>query len=94
MILDFIFQHPIDLKYVHTPLRIPLNSGSIAIWDKRLAHGSVPNNSNKGRLMQFILIRPKKSFLPEVLDRRTKELKQIFIDNNFMDKLEDNHIFW
>jgi ectoine hydroxylase-related dioxygenase (phytanoyl-CoA dioxygenase family) len=90
----FSASDPVDLKYVHTPLRIPLSAGSMAIWDKRLAHGSVPNNSNKGRLMQFIVVRPKDSFLPEVLEKRTKELKKIFIENDFIDKVKDNHIFW
>lgn len=90
----FNVNDPIDMEYVHSPLRIPLPAGAMVIWDKLLAHGSIPNNSSNGRIIQFIVVRPKSSFEPEVYQRRTKELQKIMTNNGFIKKLNKEHIFW
>lgn len=90
----FNVMDPIDMEYVHSPMRIPLPAGAMVIWDKRLAHGSVPNNSVNARLMQFIIIRPDHTFLPEVLEKRTKTLKKILKKNGFDKNINKDHPFW
>lgn len=85
---------PVDMEYVHSPLRIPLPAGAMVIWDKRLAHGSMPNNSTNARLMQFVLLRPDHTFLPEVLEKRTKVMKKIIRKVGFEPELNKDHVFW
>lgn len=91
---QYINLDPIDMKYVHSPIRIPLPAGAIVIWDKRLAHGSIPNNSGNGRIIQFVVVRPKSSFLPEVYQKRTKELQKIMKKTGFIKKINKEHLFW
>ena len=67
----------IDMEYVHTPVRVAMPAGSIAIWDKRLAHGSVPNNSDHGRLIQFLVLNRKKNFSEKLLKNREKALQKL-----------------
>lgn len=83
-----------DMKYVHSPLRIPMPAGSLAIWDKRLAHGSVPNKSSNGRIIQFLLVRPKDNLPDNTYKLRTKVLQNIFNQIDFNKHLVPNHIFW
>ena len=80
---NFNVADPIDMKYVHSPLRILMPAGSIALWDKRLAHGSVPNDSLNGRLIQFMVAQPKNSIPELAFKNRTTVLKKIFHKNGF-----------
>lgn len=85
---------PVDMEYIHSPIRITMPAGSIAIWDKRLAHGSVPNSSSNGRIIQFMVARPYDTLPVSIINKRTKVLKKIFEKIGYMDKLQPNHIFW
>jgi hypothetical protein len=49
-----------DCRYASHPIRVPAPAGSLIIWDQRLAHGTLPNDSNRGRLIQFLKVFPRR----------------------------------
>jgi hypothetical protein len=49
-----------DCGYAGHPVRVPAPAGSIIIWDQRLAHGTLPNDSNRARLIQFLKVFPRR----------------------------------
>jgi len=79
---DFLVDDQVSMKYVHTPVRVTMERGSMAIWDKRLAHGTIPNNSSKPRIIQFINMHPKKVFTKKTLKKRNAALTKILHKNN------------
>lgn len=72
-----------DMKYVSNPLRIPVPSGTLILWNKKMAHGSVPNDSDRARCIQFINMYPKKIISKKRLELRKKALQKIFNDTGF-----------
>jgi ectoine hydroxylase-related dioxygenase (phytanoyl-CoA dioxygenase family) len=66
-----------DMKYVNSPIRIPMKAGSIVIWNQKIAHGTVPNNSSNGRIVQFMRVYPKKILSKLVRKKRKKGLRLI-----------------
>jgi ectoine hydroxylase-related dioxygenase (phytanoyl-CoA dioxygenase family) len=50
-------------------VRVPLRAGSIVVWDQKMPHGSLPNQSSRMRSAQFIRMYPA-SQLREHRDRR------------------------
>ena len=84
----FDHKDPTDMQFLSKVIRIPMSAGSIAIWNKRLAHGSFPNNSMNGRLIQFILMQKRNAFPVLTLKNRKhalmKELKKINFEPDFV----------
>jgi len=56
----------------HLKQRITVRAGSLLLWDQRLVHGSVPNNSNRFRMAQFIRPFRRKTYDSMRLERRSK----------------------
>ncbi|KAL0477205.1 ectD [Acrasis kona] len=44
-------------------IRVPLRAGSIVVWNQKMPHGSLPNNSSRMRCAQFIKMFPSKQLL-------------------------------
>ena len=40
-------------------IRVTSRAGSLIVWDKRMVHGSLPNQSNRFRYAQFFLMAPR-----------------------------------
>jgi len=72
-------------KYVQ---RIAMRPGSLVIWDSRLPHGSMPNNSSNFRCCQFIKMFYK-SDVPteEILNLRKETVKREVEINRFQNEL-------
>ncbi|AYV78231.1 MAG: WD repeat protein [Edafosvirus sp.] len=68
----------VDNKYIKNPIRIPVPKGTIILWTQLMSHGSKPNDSNRGRMIQFIKAYPKKIFSKERLKKRSICLKKKF----------------
>merc|ERR550525_1053458 len=37
---------------------VPVRAGSLVIWDSKTPHGTFPNDSNRGRMIQYIKMAP------------------------------------
>lgn len=74
----------VDMKYVHSPIRIPMKAGSIVIWNRTVAHGAKPNSSNKPRLGIPLAFTPKNQFDKNFLKRRRVLLNSIIEQNNII----------
>jgi ectoine hydroxylase-related dioxygenase (phytanoyl-CoA dioxygenase family) len=72
-----------DIRYTHSPVRIPAPAGAIILWNQKTAHGSKPNDSNVPRCMQFIKMFPKKLYSKDRYKRRQKMMLKILKENNF-----------
>jgi len=68
--------------------RISMRPGSTVIWDSRLPHGSMPNNSSQFRCCQFIKMFPK-SDIPteEILNDRKETVKREIEISKFQSEL-------
>jgi len=46
-------------------IRIAMRAGSMVVWDQKMAHGSLPNRSDRFRSAQFIKLFPRRTVSPE-----------------------------
>lgn len=67
-----------DMKYL-TPERITCRKGSIIVWDARMSHGTYPNNSANGRILQFLQVFPQKILPKEALKKRQIKLRTTYL---------------
>ena len=67
---DFKSEYSNDMAYVSEPRKISLPRGAIILWDQRMAHGSVPNNSSRPRVCQFFKVYPRRIFSESRLKKR------------------------
>jgi hypothetical protein len=49
-----------DSRHLGLPVRVPVPAGALILWDQRLAHGTRPNDSDRGRLIQFLKMFPRR----------------------------------
>ena len=55
--------------------KVCMRTGSLLVWDSRLAHANFPNDSNQFRIVQYL------SFFPDPHDEaQRKERLEVFID--------------
>ncbi|AYV84058.1 MAG: hypothetical protein Hyperionvirus16_33 [Hyperionvirus sp.] len=74
----------IDMKYVHSPKRVPVPRGTVIFWTQFMAHGTKPNNSNNPRCIQFMKGFGKKIVSKERLKKRSACLKKEFAQISFI----------
>jgi ectoine hydroxylase-related dioxygenase (phytanoyl-CoA dioxygenase family) len=67
---DFKSEYQNDMAYVSSPIKISLPRGAIILWNQRMAHGSVPNNSSRPRVCQFFKVYPRQVFSSARLAKR------------------------
>jgi hypothetical protein len=56
--------------------KINMRAGSLLIWDQRIVHGSVQNDSNNFRLAQFVKAFRRKNFSQARLHHRAKRVNE------------------
>ncbi|AYV81437.1 MAG: hypothetical protein Harvfovirus34_2 [Harvfovirus sp.] len=74
----------IDIKYVHSPKRVPVPKGTVIFWTQFMAHGTKPNNSSNPRCIQFMKGFGKKIVSKERLKKRSACLKKEFAQIGFI----------
>lgn len=74
----------IDMKYVHSPKRVPVPKGTVIFWTQFMAHGTKPNNSSNPRCIQFMKGFGKKIVSKERLKKRSACLKKEFAKIGFV----------
>jgi hypothetical protein len=72
-----------DCRFVPSPVRVPVPAGALIVWDQRLAHGTVPNDSDWARLIQFLKAFPRRIVSPERDRVRRQALEKILAETNF-----------
>lgn len=82
-LFNFNNRDKVDMKYIHSPIRVPVPQGSIIIWNQKMAHGTRPNSSDRPRAIQFIKMFPKRTFSEKRLKCRSKALRKLFAQNKF-----------
>ena len=87
-------QDSTDMSYISNITRVPMPAGSIAIWDKRLAHGSTPNKSQHGRLIQFLIMHKRNSFPIIKLKERQKAIKKVLSAINFEPTIKEQKLLY
>lgn len=88
---DFNANYANDMQYVSTPTKISLPRGAIILWDQRMAHGSVPNNSSRPRVCQFFKVYPRHIFSEHRLKKRWA-LTLKCISKNIIDELTEREL--
>ena len=56
--------------------RVPMREGSMLIWDQRVVHGAMPNESERLRMAQFIKAFKREGASKERLTRRAKRVRE------------------
>lgn len=59
-------------------MRVPMQAGSLVLWDQRTPHGACRNYSTRPRVAQFLKLFPRRLVTPERLLRRTTLLRREF----------------
>ena len=83
----------IDMRYVGSPIRVPVPEGAVIFWSQFLAHGTRPNNSNQPRCIQFLKAFPQRIFSKERLKRRGAALKKLCKTANFIPSKTGRSVF-
>lgn len=58
--------------------RVPMRRGSLALWDQRLPHGSLPNRGNRPRIAQMVKMFPASTVSDERFRRRAAAVQRVF----------------
>lgn len=72
-----------DCRFISSPVRVPVPAGSLIIWDQRLAHGTLPNESERMRLIQFMKVFPRRIVTKERYQARGAALTAILAECGF-----------
>jgi ectoine hydroxylase-related dioxygenase (phytanoyl-CoA dioxygenase family) len=69
---------PHDGRFVAKAVRVPVPAGALILWDQRLAHGTLANDSDRARLIQFLKMFPARIVSPERAEFREAALRAQF----------------
>jgi hypothetical protein len=85
---------PHDGRFVSAPVRVPVPAGALILWDQRLAHGTLPNDSDRGRLIQFLKVFPARILSPARAAARRAALLGRLAQEGFMEISPEGRILF
>jgi len=71
---DTTFQIPKDDPIRKDIQRVPVKAGSLVVWDSKTPHGTFPNDSNHGRIIQYI----------KMADKSDESITHLFQNENLL----------
>ncbi|GAM24732.1 hypothetical protein SAMD00019534_079070 [Acytostelium subglobosum LB1] len=81
---------PVSNSLYNNAVRVTARAGSLVLWNQKMAHGSVANNSPRPRLAQFIKMTPCSYLTRDKMELRTNRINQCLDSITGLDKQSYN----